>query len=112
MLVHVKIAFCPQSKIEGAMACNKFEHVVKKTNAARDFGGAAAIQAEPNANVRLVRGAPERSAAGNGPAVCKPGAGHQRFPCHLPRMAARSLRISAVVPMVMRDRKSTRLNSS
>jgi hypothetical protein len=58
MLVHVKIASCVQSKIEGRVTSDKLEHVVEKTNAARDFGGAAAIQAEPNANVRLVRGAP------------------------------------------------------
>src|SRR6266704_1347431 len=55
VLVHVQVAAGDQFKIESTVAGKKLQHVVEEADARGDTRFAAAVEIQPDANIRLVR---------------------------------------------------------
>src|ERR1700745_292436 len=89
VLVDVEVALCGDSEFKGAVTCDDIEHVIEEADAGGDFGFAAAVQRQAEAEGGLGGFAEGR---GGGPASFF----QER------RISPRSVFISARVPMVMR----------
>jgi hypothetical protein len=51
--VDVQIAFCLDAQVEHAVACDLVQHVVEEADAGGEFGNAATVEIEDNADLRF-----------------------------------------------------------
>src|ERR1700751_3577309 len=92
VLVDVEVALCGASEFKGAVTGDDIEHAIEEADAGGDFGFAAAVQRQAEADVGL-----------SGFAMDRGGAAHASF-FQVRRISPRSVFISAGVPMVMRTK--------